>query len=183
MQTLSPRLMTDALWPSWSPIGGVCRKMRLVLPPCNSDTSAMYGVKQSLHVRSNKAQHTCESSESLFITQVGIFKRSGLNSEKVQAFVFFLNQNILPSAQIIFLRWRTIMKHREESAHTYQVVFSFFRKKFLHSITPALFCCDRERMRCALISLPLYLLFSLQVGLGCSSCCNDRLYFVRLCGL
>ena len=89
MQTLSPRLMTDALWPSWSPIGGVCRKMRLVLPPCNSDTSAMYGVKQSLHVRSNKADHTCESSESLFITQVGIFKRSGLNSEKVEAFVFF----------------------------------------------------------------------------------------------
>ena len=62
-------------------------------------------------------------------------------------------------------------------------MLSFFRKKFLHSTAPALFCCDRERMRCALISLPLYLLFSLQVGLACTSCCNDRLYFVRLCGL
>ena len=154
MQTLSPRLMTDALWPSWSPIGGVCRKMRLVLPPCNSDTSAMYGVKQSLHVRSNKAHHTCESSESLFVTQVGIFKRSGLNSEKVKAFVF-------SPIRIYFLWLRYFFSdgeplwNTEKKAHTYQVVLSFFRKKFLLSTAPALFCCDRERMRCALISLPL----------------------------
>ena len=130
MQTLSPRLMTDALWPSWSPIGGVCRKMRLVLPPCNSDTSAMYGVKQSLHVRSNKADHTCESSESLFITQVGIFKRSGLNSENVKSFCFFFNQNILLSAQIFFFRWKTRMKHREESAHISGCAFFLSQKVF-----------------------------------------------------
>ena len=172
--------MTDALWPSWSAIGGVCRKMRLVLPPCNSDTSARYGVKQSLHVRSNKAHHTCESSESLFFTQVGIFKLSGLNSEKVQ--VFF-------PIRIYFLRLRYFFSDgeplwkTEKKAHTYQVVLSFFCKKFLHSTAPALFCCDRERMRCALISIPLYPLFSLQVGLACSSCCNNRLYYMRLCGL
>ena len=126
MQTLSPRLMTDALWPSWSAIGGVCRKMRLVLPPCNSDTSAMYGVKQSLHVRSNKAHHTCESSESLFITQVSIIKRSGLNSEKAKAFVFF-------SIRIYFLRlrWRTIMKHREESAYISGCAFFLLQKVFV----------------------------------------------------
>ena len=137
--------MTDALWPSWSPIGGVCRKMRLVLPPCNSDTSAMYGVKQSLHVRSNKAHHTCESSESLFITQVGIFKRSGLNSEKVEAFVF-------SPIRIYFLRLRYFFQmenhyetQRRKRTHI-RLCFLSFAKSFCSA--PLLHCFAVTEKEC-----------------------------------